>query len=210
MVFITGVRTDIDKTFHDLESPKFPLYVRTYLKSFGKSSKTCSYELRHDGSDALYVSCDVTDVLISKTSRKPVKYPDWWIDKYSPHVENRQTVLPEMHIPGGDPFMTKVTVSHCDTDTHRHTNWASYIKFCSDNIHAREMQYDKTYIPVTDGIRSFDIKYTAESALADELSVTSVYSRSQEDTYCLTVNKGGVLCAFSNFCFYNENESDDE
>ncbi|XP_045208617.2 uncharacterized protein LOC123560497 [Mercenaria mercenaria] len=205
LIFIVGATVDIKRPCHDFEGPKFPLYVIEKLKYLGKSSKTLSYEIYDCSTDTLQVSCDLTDVLVSGVSRKPVAYPAWWLQKHGDLITPEKAKLSEDPIPTGQPAVSEVKVKSGDIDTFQHTNWASYLKFCYESLteHATDNSYEQMNIQrLTAGVKSCKLIYKDETNFGDNLTVKSWNSDSQETRVIFNVLKDKKLCMYCDIDFY--------
>ncbi|WAR04842.1 hypothetical protein MAR_020211 [Mya arenaria] len=219
LVFIIGARLQImDRAFHEFETPKHPLYCITALKNLGKSSKTLSYDLFHEGSDRHLVSCDVTDVLVDEKSRKPIAYPDWWLEKYGHHVNGfrRAQLLTDV-----DPGSAQVNLSYfrvtlSDTDTYRHCNWASFLKYCYESMF-EHVSRDGSYAWITSddvnaGLRHVDMLFRNEATLGDVLIVQSWSECDQTDTgeypyLKFRIINNGNSCFEAKMAFFEDKKS---
>ncbi|KAH3700130.1 uncharacterized protein LOC127860888 [Dreissena polymorpha] len=220
LVFIIGAELKIvDASFHEFESAKHPLYCLTELKNLGKSSKTLSYNIFHEGSERHLISCDVTDVLIDAQTRRPVSYPEWWLTKFGRNVGEfrRASLLGTL-----DPGETEVRVSYfrvtlSDTDTYGHCNWSSYLKYCCESLFEhvnKELGYKwVTCDDVSSGLQQADVLYRSEASLGDILLVQS-WSDLEKDSRgfaskCLKFRllKDGNSCFEAKLKFYTNDIS---
>lgn len=205
LVFVLGANVKIYKPFYEFETPKYPLHIITKLKYLGKSSKTLAYELYHSNSNTLYVECDVTDVLVSMQERKPVAYPDWWIQKYGDLVTSERADLRINPVPTCQQVVSEVKVGDSDIDSYKHTNWSSYLKFCynSLNEHVLSSSYQNVgQLELKAGLKSCNLIYKAESNLGDILTLNSWDSDRVKNRVCFEVLKGKLLSLHCDMDFY--------
>jgi acyl-CoA thioesterase FadM len=205
-IFIVGVTMDIKRPFHDFETPKAPLYVVEKLKYLGKTSKTLTYDIRHGNTDELYVSCDITDVLVSTKSRKPTAYPDWWFQKHGDLVTEEKAKFAEEGLPNNEPFSSVISVKSSDIDTYQHTNWASYLKFCYESFtdHTLTNSYKRmNNLHLSNGLKSCSMIYKNETNLGDTLNVKSWESDADENKVIFNVLKDNKVCLYCNMEFFN-------
>ena len=207
LFFIVSAKVTIHEYFYDEESPKFPLYVNAALENVGKSSKLMSYTLKHPGVETEYVTCSINDVLVSNTSRKPVAYPDWWMQKFAHLCSNKKHILEFPRDQLADTYTTSYQVNLTDIDTYKHTNWTSYVKFCYESVYKHV--YDGKYANIKDnhiasGLKSLSLAYKNESSLYDNLNVVTHEDIHKQNTVHGDVYKDdGTLCVQILMDFYN-------
>lgn len=209
-VFIVAADVEIKQEFNHHDAPRFPIYIETSLTQLGKSSKTLSYELRHFGTNTLYAKCHVKDVLVSTKTRKPVRYPNWWLEKFSTNslnVDHKADIF-ENDIPEVGTFSSTAKVADSDIDTYKHTNWSSYIKFCYDSLHQHvdDQNYETVSRDDLDaGIQSFNMVYNGESSYRDELQIVSWEKESTSTkTVRFNIKNGGTVCFQSDVSFFRK------
>ena len=198
--FIVSAKLTVQKHFYDENAPKFPLYVKASLDHVGRSSKRLSYRLYHQDATEEYATCTVDDVLVSSKNRKPVAYPDWWMEKFGHMCKGKATTkfeIPKTLI--SEPNCTKYQVNLTDIDTYRHSNWSSYIKFCFESVYKHVLDNNYSNINqshIDGGVKSINMIYKSESNLYDTLSVLT-----QEDSDFSNRVYGNILKEDGTVCF---------
>ena len=199
LFFVVSANVTIHKYFYDEESPKFPLYVNASLDHVGRSSKRLSYRLYHPDVETEYVTCHVDDVLVSNISRKPVGYPDWWVEKFAHLCKGEKSIFELPRTQLSKTYNTSYQVTSTDIDTYKHANWSSYVKFCFESVYKNvyENKYDKiTQNHIDSGLKSFSLVYKNESSLYDNLNICT-----REDKFDETVVYGDVFKEDGTLCF---------
>lgn len=204
-MFIVGANIKIEKDFHKPEAPKFPLYMKTGLKHVGKTSKTLYYDLYHAGTDQLYFTCDITDVLVSESNRKSVSFPEWWLEKYANSVTSPKAPPCTEPMPSGQVLSTNVRVWASDTDTHKHVNWATYLRYCYESLydHVTNQAYgsvDKNALDA--GIQTVNLIYSREANYGNNLVVLSWDSSVISKTVNFNVMRDADMCCHCNLTFF--------
>jgi len=215
-LFIVAARIQIvDPQFHEFDTTKFPLYCVTSLKNLGKSSKTLTYNIFQYETDRHFVSCDVTDVLVSMTERKPVSYPDDWLSKYGKDTTNfrRNELLPDLDPGKTETNKSLVRVTYSDTDTYQHANWSSYLKYCYNSLY-EHLFLGKGYTYVTQeevlsGYRDVEMLFRNEANIGDIIFVQSWSEKAASgksldpgSVLFRLVNEAGNSCFEAKMTFY--------
>ena len=208
--YMVSIDMKFSKYLYSEQSPKYPLSVHIELDNVGKSSRRCTHRLYHNDVGVDYASFICTDVLVSKETKKPVPYPDWWINKFSPLCKNdRQAkfALPQDRLQ--NPCKTSTVVNLSDTDVYKHTNTGCYLKFCCESIFrniSRNVYKNINQNHFDSGVRSVNLVLAGQSVVDDELDITT-WEDSMDNNimYGQIVKKEGDICCYMKIEFYNDN-----
>ena len=106
------------------------------LEKTGITSSIIKSDFEDVHTGVLLASRYVKVVGMNTSTRKPVRNPDWYIDKYSylkvnnvPPELTEKSVIPKFPI---DCFIYQTIVRHSDLDFNFHTNQSVYLKMCLD------------------------------------------------------------------------------
>ncbi|XP_062605456.1 uncharacterized protein LOC134267251 isoform X2 [Saccostrea cucullata] len=176
LYFIASTSIDIDSRFYEEFSPKYPLAITKTLDYIGKSSSAITSVLECRSQTFPYATCRIQTVFVNGKTRRPMPYPDWWMEKYSPHVPKGQPIImPHLEKPGEiQTYNTKV--SYSDIDAYLHTNWQSYVSFCMEAFYDSVFKNKYTWLDkamVGKCLKSFEAGFRKESSMGDELNVHS-------------------------------------
>ncbi|BFZ22274.1 hypothetical protein BsWGS_25313 [Bradybaena similaris] len=144
--FVSSTELRMSQDLYNPEIPKWPLDAKFSLGNVGNTSIANVIEFYVHGK-AQHLWTNVTQlVCIDSTTRKPTPLPDWFKEQYKGKgcLEKGFIVKPFERPP--ITFVQPVTVSWSDTDIQKHTNFASYVRFALDCLHAavREEPGDST------------------------------------------------------------------
>ncbi|XP_063421065.1 uncharacterized protein LOC134706238 [Mytilus trossulus] len=157
---------------------KAQLKITTNLEKVGNTSVIIRSKLSDVLSETILADRYIKVVQISAKTRKPVKYPEWFEQKYSylketpvPQYLMFKSEIPEA--PAGC-FIYKTIVRYSDLDYNAHTNQSVYVKMCLDCATAASCKgllvsfnRDISLYPLV----YFDVRYLGETFTGDELKV---------------------------------------
>ena len=208
--YVVAIDMKFSKNLYSETSPKFPLSVCISLDYVGKSSRRSTHRLCHNDVEKDYVSVICTEVLVSPETKKPVPYPNWWIEKYAPLCENDKLVsfaLPKDRLQ--NPCKTSTTVDKSDTDYYNHTNTGSYIKFFCESIFrniSKNAYKNICQNHFDSGVKSINLTLAGSALLHDELDIITWEDSIDENiAYGEIVVKEGNTCCDMKIEFYNDN-----
>ena len=208
--YMIGMHMKFDKYLYSEQSPKFPLQVDFKLDNIGKSSKCVSHRLYHN--NFMYIECLATDVLVSQATNKSAPYPSWWVKKFAPLCKNER--LPQLVLPVErleNPCHTRTDVGLSETDVYKHTNAASYIKYCYESIFrnvSKRCYKNFKSNHLDSGVKCVAATYTGQSRLLDVLDIVTWEDSANDNTvYCKIFKHTGEECCDMKMEFYNDNIS---
>lgn len=177
LLFIVGIKLDVQRNLYDAEVPKYPLEVDVSVSHVGNSSSRRHYRLFQSGMrNQELLNCVIDDVIVSKSTRKAAMFPSWWLEKYDHlRLPKERLVLPEPAT-RDNIFSDEFLVDFEHTDHNKHTTTAAYIRFCF-NAAFRHIQ-KSDYKNVTEehfgtGTKSLTVLFFKESSLGKKLIVQS-------------------------------------
>ncbi|KAK7482488.1 hypothetical protein BaRGS_00026305 [Batillaria attramentaria] len=210
-LFQGSAKLDISKALYDISLTKTPLTLEKELLFVGKSSLNVKTDVILSPLGIKLASCEVQSVLVDRETRRPVPFPDWWMEMYgqfsSPEkqlkvVAEKEPLDVEAAIKTGaqvssesEPFdcgVTSVDMVVCasDTDVYGHTNWSAYLKYCIDALasvsHCRKSDY-----MLKRAVKTAQIAYKNEGSLGQKIHVR--YWRKKMTPNCVHFNV--VSCA---------------
>ncbi|KAK3106155.1 hypothetical protein FSP39_013809 [Pinctada imbricata] len=206
--FIVSSRVEISQNLYSLSTPKFPLTITKTLSYVGNSAHCLTSVLENPDVKEPYATCMTQTVLVDPKSRRPISYPEWWRDKY----ESSVTSNTPLHIPKLKRPANSICFPHAvyfgDTDSYRHTNWTAYVRFCYDacmDAVWREQYSKLKFSDSENGVKSFEIAFTKESSIGDQIDVHSWEEASPNDKpVCFEILKGNDVCCQAKMTFHNE------
>ena len=148
------------------------------LEKTGITSSIIKTDFEDVNTGVLLASRYVKVVGMNTSTRKPVRNPDWYIDKYSYLKDNNvppelteKSVIPKFPI---DCFIYQTIVRLSDLDFNFHTNQSVYLKMCIDCASAASssgklvtFSGDMCWYPLLYA----DITYIGESFAGDTLDI---------------------------------------
>ncbi|CAL1536199.1 unnamed protein product [Lymnaea stagnalis] len=142
--FVSSTQFKMSKALYGSEVPKWPLDVEFILGFVGNSSMAGVTNFYNVGetSEPLWTQINQL-VSIDKVTRKPTPLPDWFKDKYKGKGCMDQGLIIK---PFNRPSLTysmPVVVRWSDTDNYNHTNFASYVHWAINAIHAAIREEEK-------------------------------------------------------------------
>lgn len=148
------------------------------LEKTGITSSIIKTDFEDVNTGVLLASRYVKVVGMNTSTRKPVRNPDWYIDKYS-YLKDKN-VPPELTVKSvipkfpNDCFIYQTIVRHSDLDFNFHTNQSVYLKMCLDCASAASLSGklvtfsgDMCWYPLL----YVDVTYIGESFAGDTLDV---------------------------------------
>lgn len=179
--FMASAKTEITRECYDLPdaavSPSFE--AKLHLGYMGNSSLNSVATLYHTQTGKELARNINQVVTVDKTTRRPAPLPEWWKEKYGDCVVgNERLVIPLVPVPDENVpgfYKGQCQVSWSDTDTYKHTNYLSYIRFCLDA--AMDGIVDGQFQKFTGDILQYHVKsiqlaYKGESLARDTLDIT--------------------------------------
>lgn len=163
-------------TYNFLE--KAQLKITMNLEKIGITSVIIRSKLTDVLSGTILADRYIKIVRISEKTRKPVKYPDWFQQKYSYLKETlvTQDLMFKSDIPKAPVgcFIYRTIVRYSDLDYNAHTNQSVYVKMCLDCATAASCKgllvsfnRDISLYPLV----YFNVRYLGETFTGDELKV---------------------------------------
>ena len=153
-----------------------PLHTTVHLGYVGNSSLN-SVAILTDKDTGKELARNVNQVVtVDKTTRKPSPLSDWWKEKYANSaVENERLIVAPIPIPDKS-FSYEMKVPWSEIDTYKHTNYASYVRFCFDAaMDALQAGFYSKFTPGDDILRyhvkKLQIAFKGETKAGDILSV---------------------------------------
>lgn len=176
--FYATLDIEMNREFHRVSSPKYPLEILCELIYIGNSSYRTLKTLRHLEKDVPYGTCSIQSVLVNRATRKPTQLPEWWRVKYEPYCKNGKPLKMDKLTKGLHLKITSfpVTVYNSNCDWYKHTHFSSYIMFCYNAYidGVNKGSYDHvTQSSLDNGIKTLTISFIKESLLGDKLTVDS-------------------------------------
>lgn len=174
ILFFVAMKVDINRIFHDPETPKFPLSIEAEVTHAGNSSTRRSYTVKHPSISTPYITCQCDDVLVSKSNRQPAMFPDWWKKKYSKLVKPKE-IFKKPSIHDGaytKDYNMKVEFEHLDHNSH--TTTSAYLKFSINAAFQTVRDNPSGYISIEHmraGLKSITMFFHGESNFGDMLNV---------------------------------------
>ncbi|CAH1794778.1 unnamed protein product [Owenia fusiformis] len=175
MTFMASSEIELSEKFYEIRNQEqFPIKIAVHLGYIGKSSVLSVAEMTNGITGEFLGKGGNQVVSVSRETRKPTALPDWWRDKYK-HlvVENKALIVQRLEKPDKvHKYDTKVSWS--DTDRYRHTNQATYTRFCIDA--ATDASIKGYFSKLTGDIRqyhvkTYDVLYIGESLAGDHITV---------------------------------------
>ena len=204
--FIVTARMDINQCLYSLATPKFPLTITKTLDFVGSSSKNLTSVLEVAGIDAPLATCSVQTVLVDPNTRRPTPFPDWWREKYLSAVEEKTPFKMKSLVRPDNSLLFPHTVYFGDTDSYRHTNWVSYVRFCYDACMDgmwRERYGRMRLSEAEKGVKSFEITFKKESSVGDRLVIYS-WENEEPNGLSFEIMKENDLCCQANISFHTK------
>ncbi|GFN93387.1 hypothetical protein PoB_001989300 [Plakobranchus ocellatus] len=137
--FGSCVEISLSRALYDPAVPKWPLDFRLTLGHVGPCSvaKTEQYYARLGGGErALLWSNRHQRVIVDKKTRKPARVPAWFLNKYQGRGCLEQGITFRPFKRPAVTYCHRVQVQWSETDEYGHANWASYMKWVTDALHA--------------------------------------------------------------------------
>ena len=191
-LFAVAVRIDINKYFHNPDSPKFPLTVTSEVTHVGRSSFRQSYIVKHPETSTPYITGECDEVLISKVSRRPAEFPDWWVEKYAKLVKPKEKRVKPPVTQGAimNKYNMKVEFEHLDYNSH--TTTSDYIKFAINAAFQSVRKEKRGSISLEHmraGLKSMQMFFHEESSFGDTLNVTTYDNSSRGNEMLVEISK---------------------
>ncbi|XP_076449915.1 uncharacterized protein LOC143286171 isoform X2 [Babylonia areolata] len=155
----------------------FPYKVSVEICDIGQTSLTLYSEMVNKLNDQTLASCACKIVYVDVVTRRPAPLPDWYVQSYRDVATRQKRPLALSRI-----FPKVPSTAHCynlrpaasDTDTNRHVNQGSYMRFCCDAAQAAlraqalaGFQHDIARYPLIE----HQVIYMGESDVGDQLQV---------------------------------------
>uniref|UniRef100_A0A0B6ZLL4 Uncharacterized protein n=1 Tax=Arion vulgaris TaxID=1028688 RepID=A0A0B6ZLL4_9EUPU len=144
--FVSSTEFRISQELYNPDIPKWPLDAKFSLGNVGNSSvaNVIEFFAHEDGKSPLWTN--VTQlVAIDTSTRKPTALPEWFKDKYKGKGCLEKGFIIKAFNRPPVTYVHPVKVNWSDTDNYKHTNFASYVRFALDCLHAAvraEMESD--------------------------------------------------------------------
>lgn len=133
LTYVASMRTDISKTFYDINRQPSLTSLRfvLYPGHMGKSSFASVVEMRNAQSNELYVKNVNQLVCVSKDTRKPTPLPQWFREKFSAVIKGSPLIVPQFSLPPAEVVRhtSLQKVGYNDIDFYQHANFSTYLKF---------------------------------------------------------------------------------
>ena len=176
--FMGSVKSSIAHSYYSIpDLTRVPsLRASVCIGYVGTSSFATISTLNCADTGEVYVRNVDQIVSVDKSTRKPMPLPEWWRKKYAPLVVgNKPLILQPLSQPE-TMHLYECRVPWSDIDAYRHTNFAAYIRYCSDC--ATDGVYNGAYPSFTDTLSKYYIKDTSisfynESNANDTLQISS-------------------------------------
>ncbi|KAL5009920.1 hypothetical protein ScPMuIL_012225 [Solemya velum] len=204
-MYTATFQMDIDKTLYQQSSPIFPLYVDQKVGYIGRSSIKIKSTLNHEELAKPYAICNVQYVYIDPKRRASKEFPVDWKEKYQRYCKDGTPLTMSKLTKPEVTNEYSVTVRPSDTDFYGHTNFASYIKFCTDALFSGVSNSVYKHIGqyhLHGGLKSLIIAYRKESLFGSTLTIHSWEDKLQKDTVHFEHRNGDDICCQATLQYY--------
>ncbi|XP_045209370.2 uncharacterized protein LOC123561193 [Mercenaria mercenaria] len=192
ILFFVSLKIDINRHFHNPDSPKFPLTVTAEVTHAGNSSTRRRYTVKHTSMSSPCITCETDDVLVNKSSRRPTAFPDWWVKKYSNLIKPKMKF--EKPLKKSDAFTNKseMKVEFEHLDHNLHTTTRAYLKFAINATFKTAASERHGYIGIEHlraGIKCIQMFFHGESNYGDILIVQTFENKSNKNEVLIEIRK---------------------
>lgn len=214
LLFIVGLKLDITRAFYDLDQPKCPLSVDVSVSHVGNSSTRRVFKIVHpslEKSGETFATCEIDDTIVSKVTRKPAAFPDWWIEKYGNLRAPKSKLAVASPEENAIIFSDNYDVEFEHIDHNKHTTTSAYVKFCF-NAAFRNVQ-KCNYRTVTSehfssGMKTAVVLFFRESSFGDVLTIHSWENEHESGFLSFQCkNQSGELCCSMSVWFHQPGEN---
>ncbi|KAI8767403.1 hypothetical protein BgiMline_026392 [Biomphalaria glabrata] len=194
--FVSSTHFKMSKQLYNADIPKWPLDVDVSLAYVGNSSMASITSFYNSGDTSEPLWSQVNQVVcVDKVTRKPIPFPDWYKDKYKEKCCMDKGLIIKPFQRPTKTYCMPVVVRWSDTDGYNHTNFASYVHWVVNAIHASlseqsaEVAKDESSssaMPliskeiITNGLKDIQICYLSESLENQSLDV-HIWQQDQEN-----------------------------
>lgn len=199
LTFMSSTEATFSKSLYDPSVDKSRFDVKLSLGYCGNASVALVTEYYETGKRDEPLLRQVSQtVSVSKTTRKPIPFPEWFKNKYTGKgVLDQGLVLRPFDRPE-NTYAYDVKVRWNDTDTYNHTNFASYITFTESAIYSAlankpDSLGDITEEDVRSGCKNIKISYQNESLEGQTLNCY-VWQDASGAVKCSIERDGGRIC----------------
>lgn len=203
-LFQGSAKLEISKAMYDISLPKTPVTLEKELVYVGHSSMNVKTDVIQSSVGVKLASCEVQSVLVNKETRKPVPFPEWWMEMYgsfsSPQKQLKVLVEKEPRagtasqssspvnnrvLSGNEPItngVSRVDMVVCagDTDVYGHANWSAFLKYCIEAISVVACQCKSDYM-LRRVVKSAKLSYCSEGSMGQKIQVHFWRSASTPD-----------------------------
>lgn len=208
--FILTSTMQIRKKLYDIDYIKAPVNIDVELDHIGKTSFQFKHSSYVNNFDKPIFVTQTKTVLVSKSTRRPVRLPDGWVEKYSKLLPTQGNPMERLdmsdQINNDDDNNTECcfTVQAADVDGYLHTNWASYVKHCYNAFveHSIAKGLSKDPIDIFRQVENLSVVYKNESSIGDLLKVQVCSHQSNPDVFHFIISKDKDVCCECKLAFH--------
>ncbi|GFN93389.1 hypothetical protein PoB_001989500 [Plakobranchus ocellatus] len=201
---------------YDPDVPKWPLDFRFTLGFVGACTLTLTADFHAfgDGGEKILLWQNKTQVvMVNKETRQPTKIPSWFMDKYKDRGDLKQALVIKPVKRPAVTFYHPILVQWSDTDEFGHANWASYVQWAADAVHAALRPSKGSNQPpsastapalrgltretYSRGLAKFQVSYYRECVEGDQVEAHVWQDKSDGDpglVYCCLVKDREEIC----------------
>ncbi|KAK6970798.1 hypothetical protein BgiMline_026488 [Biomphalaria glabrata] len=205
-IFIVSTSTAVSPDLYDLSVTKGPLVQDVTLDYVGNTSFKLTTVMSIEGMKNPICENQTQSVFVNINTRKPAPPPEWWTQKYSLGLNNKEPLkLVHPEPPSGEMIQKiHLEVPASDVDPYLHVNWSNYIKYFYESY----IQYELRKKSLKDAnhlfrnIKNFSVSYIHESNIGDKLSIKLWEDINSQNCYHFQMLKGQKVVNESSIEFF--------
>ncbi|GFR63092.1 hypothetical protein ElyMa_003595200 [Elysia marginata] len=137
-VFASSSEFVMSRALYEKNIRKWPIDMRFTLGNIGNCSVASTskfYACDGDNNPLLWTNT-TQFVTVDKTTRRAARIPDWYLSKYKGKGYMDKGLVVKPFVRPAVTYAHPTVVQWTDTDNYKHTNWASYVCWATDALHA--------------------------------------------------------------------------
>lgn len=192
-LFAVALKMDINRTFHDPESSKFPLHGVAEVTHVGNSSTRRLFTIKHTKNTEPYITCAIDDVIVNKLSRRPSAFPEWWQQKFAHLKRPKEKFQKPIKSPETCSSRSDICIEFEHMDHNLHTTMSAYLKFCINaafkTVVSETHHGHFTSAHLHAGVKCIQMFFHSESNYGDSLALEMFENRSKANEVVFEIKK---------------------